>query len=77
MIGEYISPFTRHKAIVFCFALFVLPLFVMADSERKAVAGDVEDNTLEQMGYQPGKLILFGLNHREFVQCCKVDVRQS
>jgi hypothetical protein len=48
----------------------------MADSERKAVPGDIEDTTLEQMGYQPGKLILFGLNHREFVQCCKVNSGQ-
>jgi len=48
----------------------------MADSEGKAVPGDVEDTTLEQMGYQPGKLILFGLNHRVLVQCCNVNACQ-
>jgi len=37
----------------------------MADSERKAVPGDAEDTTLEQMGYQQGELILIVLNHQE------------
>ncbi|TVY78537.1 Choline transport protein [Lachnellula suecica] len=35
----------------------------MADPERKAIPGDAEDTALEQMGYQPGKLILFGLKY--------------
>jgi hypothetical protein len=37
----------------------------MADSERKVVPGGAEDTTLEQMGYQQGELILFGLNYQE------------
>jgi hypothetical protein len=62
----YIS-LTRPNPLCSAFSLFVLLLFVMADSEIKAVPSDVEDTALEQMGYQPGELILFGLNHQELV----------
>lgn len=37
----------------------------MADFETKAVPGDAEDTTLEQMGYHQGKLFLLSLSHWE------------
>ena len=47
----------------------------MADSERKAVPGNAEDTTLEQMGYHQGKLISFGLNHQKVCAMSQIQPR--
>lgn len=49
----------------------------MADKEKMAISGDAENTMLEQMGYQQGKFILLGLNHRKLVRCCNCKTHRS